>query len=702
MQRTPLQAEDQEVMQPITLVAEDFPDAAGEEVAQNYQFREVNGENPDPTSASGLNHVLLGFGGPEDLHNEYLGLNIQPAGIPLTNTNGEFGGTGNGYPDLQTYQVQEFDNHLPAGEVPGLQPHQMQEFKNHLPAGEVTMQTLHGIDDTSRTRPNFQESKLIQNQLQQEAHDHLSSVDQQYHQHMFHQLVDQQQPLHSQQMLSHGSTRANHNLEVELHKLQQSQNRNHYNVGLGDGTYLTSWEESVKCIERFRQLQEQQLIQQLGQQPIHQQPMHDQSSMNNVQLQAETSNGGCGQMTEFNLFGPLHGNFPREEADPNTLYTSGTYSSGLSMSRSTTRPALGLSAAGCSFSVHPAGSTLQVYSCHNPGAGANPFGYPLVDVNSRSHLLNVSGIQHPGITYLGPPNQPMNFNSISTTGSGPCSELLNQDSAHSSSARSSSLDLPLKSGYAFYQGNNIGGNDHLDSSGGPLMAGRTAGGYFPRDMQLHSTKRVKTGVGKVIADLEPRPPHQFATERQRREHLNEKYQTLRSLVPNPTKPDRASIVADAINRIHELKKELETLMAKKRDREERRKKREAPVGERGTALDGSNRHLQGHTTSDTGDTSRDLRATSIKKTSEHGTEVTVRIINNEVELNVKQKLTPSFFLRVVGTIEVNLNLKVLESNGARIQNYNVYRLTTSTVTKDSNNFINFIAAKLLEAVDVVF
>ena len=43
--------------------------------------------------------------------------------------------------------------------------------------------------------------------------------------------------------------------------------------------------------------------------------------------------------------------------------------------------------------------------------------------------------------------------------------------------------------------------------------------------------------GAASGKGEPRGVNHFATERQRREFLNEKYHTLRSLVPNPTKVD---------------------------------------------------------------------------------------------------------------------------------------------------------------------
>ncbi|GAA0140139.1 hypothetical protein LIER_01548 [Lithospermum erythrorhizon] len=58
----------------------------------------------------------------------------------------------------------------------------------------------------------------------------------------------------------------------------------------------------------------------------------------------------------------------------------------------------------------------------------------------------------------------------------------------------------------------------------------------------------------------------IATEKQRRAHLNDTYAALRSLVPNPSKHDRVSVVGDAIRYIEELKRvvnELKFLVDKK-------------------------------------------------------------------------------------------------------------------------------------------
>ncbi|KAL3697606.1 hypothetical protein R1sor_011682 [Riccia sorocarpa] len=578
-----LQADDPEVMQPLIFVRQDLPEAAAEVAAKTYQLQELQEETFD----SDLNYLLLGFCRPEGPQNDYvgLGLSIQSGANPLTNTNEECGGTGDAPSDFQTHQLPNFDGrHLPADGVPtcypDMQPHQVQEFDIHLPAGEVPLQILDWIDDIFSNPSNLQDLQPIQNQVQQKAD--FSPMDQQYDQHMF-----QQQPMHDQRMLPQRPTHGIHNLNGGIHELRVEIG-GQYNTGLSDGANLTSCEERVKCIESFRQQREQQLLQQRKHQLIYQLPMHDHDRSFMDDLQSGTSNGGC-DSPEFTLFDAHNEDLPRKDVNPNILY-SGTYACALGLSTTAARPVHGLSAAGSSFCLLPAGSTVPVSSFHNPAAGANP----LVDANSTSPLGYLNGITN--------------------------------------------------------QGKN------------------TAGVPAGRDMQLRSTKRVKMSE---------------VTDKQRRHHLNEQYQTLRSLLPNPTKPDRASIVTGAINRIQELKKEIEVLS-------------------KGAELGGVNTYqvLQGHKC-DTGSTNRDLRATFIKKASEHGTEVILRITKNEVHVDITQKYTPRFLIRLLGALELNLKLPVLSSNGARIRNYNVYRLKTK-ITQETNTSITFMAGKLLEVVDAVF
>lgn len=51
-------------------------------------------------------------------------------------------------------------------------------------------------------------------------------------------------------------------------------------------------------------------------------------------------------------------------------------------------------------------------------------------------------------------------------------------------------------------------------------------------------------------------------ERQRREKLNQRFYTLRSVVPNVSKMDKASLLADAVSYINELKQKVQELESK--------------------------------------------------------------------------------------------------------------------------------------------
>jgi transcription factor MYC2 len=57
------------------------------------------------------------------------------------------------------------------------------------------------------------------------------------------------------------------------------------------------------------------------------------------------------------------------------------------------------------------------------------------------------------------------------------------------------------------------------------------------------------------------PLNHVEAERQRRERLNHRFYALRSVVPNVSKMDRASLLADAVNYIKELKRKVNELEA---------------------------------------------------------------------------------------------------------------------------------------------
>ncbi|KAA8526088.1 hypothetical protein F0562_007812 [Nyssa sinensis] len=85
-------------------------------------------------------------------------------------------------------------------------------------------------------------------------------------------------------------------------------------------------------------------------------------------------------------------------------------------------------------------------------------------------------------------------------------------------------------------------------------------------MDLRSKKRGR----KPIIAKETGQNHVEA-ERQRREKLNHRFYALRSVVPNVSKMDKASLLADAVTYIKELKAKIEELESKLRVESQRRK-----------------------------------------------------------------------------------------------------------------------------------
>ncbi|TMW98863.1 hypothetical protein EJD97_003377 [Solanum chilense] len=70
-----------------------------------------------------------------------------------------------------------------------------------------------------------------------------------------------------------------------------------------------------------------------------------------------------------------------------------------------------------------------------------------------------------------------------------------------------------------------------------------------------------------------------ASEKQRRVHFSDKFQALRTLIPNPSKNDRATIIADAIGYINELKMRVNELKVQVDIKKERIKRQRSIVEE---------------------------------------------------------------------------------------------------------------------------
>ncbi|KAL1540002.1 transcription factor bHLH91-like [Salvia divinorum] len=178
----------------------------------------------------------------------------------------------------------------------------------------------------------------------------------------------------------------------------------------------------------------------------------------------------------------------------------------------------------------------------------------------------------------------------------------------------------------------------------------------------------------------------FATEKHRRVLLNDKYQALRSLVPTPTKNDRASIVGDAIRYIDELKMtvaELKGLVEKKRCARERLKRPKMEENEGESKCVGD---MNGSS----------LRSSWLHRKSKN-TEVDVRIIDDEITVKLVQQKRINCLLFVSKVLD-ELQLDLHHVAGGLIGDYYSY-LFNSKICEGSIVYASAVANKLIEVVD---
>ncbi|EFJ38764.1 hypothetical protein SELMODRAFT_402928 [Selaginella moellendorffii] len=241
----------------------------------------------------------------------------------------------------------------------------------------------------------------------------------------------------------------------------------------------------------------------------------------------------------------------------------------------------------------------------------------------------------------------------------------------------------------------------LDLEDRDTSGGHEEGRLFP---SLFEKRDFTFGKG-----AENRGINHFATERQRREYLNEKYQTLRSLVPNPSKADRASIVADAIEYVKELKRtvqELQLLVEEKRRGSNKRRCKASPdnpsEGGGVTDMESSSAIQPGGTrvskeTTFLGDGSQ-LRSSWLQRTSQMGTQIDVRIVDDEVNIKLTQRRRRNYVLLAVLRSLNELHLDLLHANGASIGEHHIFMFNTK-IMEGTSTFAGQVATKLIDAVD---
>ncbi|XVF40835.1 hypothetical protein PTKIN_Ptkin01aG0148200 [Pterospermum kingtungense] len=190
----------------------------------------------------------------------------------------------------------------------------------------------------------------------------------------------------------------------------------------------------------------------------------------------------------------------------------------------------------------------------------------------------------------------------------------------------------------------------------------------------------------------------FTTERERRVHINDKYQALRKMVPNPTKNDRASIVGDAIEYIKELLRtvrELKLLVEKKRCSQDRSKR--LKTEDAASAAD----HAEDVECKPLGDPDQCYNNTSLRSSwlqrKSKDSEVDVRIIDDEVTVKLVQRKKINCLLFVSRLLD-ELQLDLHHVAGGNVGEYYCFLFNTK-IYEGSAVYASSIANKLIEVVD---
>nr|VDD07318.1 unnamed protein product [Brassica oleracea] len=193
----------------------------------------------------------------------------------------------------------------------------------------------------------------------------------------------------------------------------------------------------------------------------------------------------------------------------------------------------------------------------------------------------------------------------------------------------------------------------------------------------------------------------FTTERERRCHLNDRFEALKLLIPSPTKADRASILQDGIDYIKELQRrvsELKYLVERKKC---------------GGRHNNNNNNSDDCINEDTNDdenivkklesdvrdqcsSNNSLRCSWLQRKSKV-TEVDVRIVDDEVTIKVFQKKKINCLL-VVSKVLDQLHLDLHHVAGGQIGEHYCFLLNTK-INEGSTIYASAVANKVIEVVD---
>ncbi|KAK1664488.1 hypothetical protein QYE76_052647 [Lolium multiflorum] len=187
-------------------------------------------------------------------------------------------------------------------------------------------------------------------------------------------------------------------------------------------------------------------------------------------------------------------------------------------------------------------------------------------------------------------------------------------------------------------------------------------------------------------------------EKQRRMRLSEKFTALMLLIPNRTKEDRATIIADAIEYIQELGRtveELSLLVEKKRRRTEHQ----------GDVVDAAPAASAGESESSEGEVAaavvaepalQPIRSTYIQRKSKE-TFVDVRIVEDEVNIKLTKRRRDGCLAAASRALD-HLRLDLVHLSGGKIGDCHIYMFNTK-IHQGSPVFASAVASKLIEVVD---
>ncbi|KAF3447597.1 hypothetical protein FNV43_RR12784 [Rhamnella rubrinervis] len=321
---------------------------------------------------------------------------------------------------------------------------------------------------------------------------------------------------------------------------------------------------------------------------------------------------------------------------------------------------------------------------------------------SASSLLPSSSI-----TFTNPTQKPTNFqNSLAFLGDLPAG----LDSASASSVLYDPLfhlNLPpqpplfrelfqsLPSGYSLPGSTN--GSLFSSGTGDEIIDGSGGGVYQDGDERQFKNGGVLEFTDRIGEGRDGKGTKPYKTERQRRVQLNDKFGALRSLIPNPTKTDRASVVGDAIEYIRELLRtvsDLKLLVERRRCGRERSKRQKTEEDQGAGDVESSNMKPFADPAEQSYNSA--LRSTWLQRKSKD-TEVDIRIIDDEVTIKLAQRKKINLLLFASKVLD-ELQLDLHHVAGGHVGDYYSF-LFNSKIYEGSSLYASAIANKLIEVLD---